>query len=118
MIEPTNPKEERTLAMACHLLALTVYVTAGLGAIVGPLILWLIKKDQYPLVDDQGKEAVNFNITMMIAAVVAVPLVFLGVGVCVLAVLGPLHIVLTIIAGLKANEGVAYRYPFNIRFIK
>ena len=117
MIEPTTPKEERTLAMACHLLSLTGYASA-LGFVVGPLILWLVKKDEHPLVDDQGKEALNFNITMMIVGLVGVALIFVGIGFCVLLALGPVHIVFTIIAALKANEGVAYRYPLNIRFIK
>lgn len=120
MIEPTTPKEECTLAMACHLLALTGYPTGGLGAFLGPLILWLMKKDQYPLVDDQGKEALNFNISMGIIMIASAILSFVtgGIACCFYPAILGVHLVFTIMAALKAKEGIAYRYPFNIRFIQ
>src|SRR5262249_29584682 len=95
----------------------------GLGCFIGPLIIWLIKKDSLPLVNDQGKEALNFNITLAIFGLVLLTLsvVTLGVGIVIAipagVIAGIAWIVLTIIAAIKASEGVAYRYPFTIRLI-
>ena len=109
-------KEERGQAMACHLLALIGFIIP-FGNLVGPLIMWIVKKDQSSFVDDQGKEAVNFNITMLIAGFVCFLLTFVVIGAILLPILGIFWLVVTIIAGLKANEGVAYRYPLTLRLI-
>lgn len=113
-------KDARMWAMFAHLAALSAFVTAGIGAIVGPLVIWLIKKEQYPFVDEQGKEAVNFQITMFIYAIAAGILSFLCIGFILMPVVGIVDLVLTIIATIKANDGVHYRYPqyFIFRFIK
>ncbi len=79
---------------------------------------WQLKKDFDPFVADNGKEAVNFQITIAIAAFVGIMLIFVGIGVFLLPLLGVYWIAMTIIAGVKANDGVAYRYPMTIRFIK
>ena len=110
-------KEERGQAMACHLLALIGFIIP-FGNLIGPLVMWIVKKDESAFVDDQGKEAVNFNITMMIAGFVCFLLTFVLIGVILLPILGIFWLVVTIIAGLKANEGVAYRYPLTLRLIK
>ncbi|MGB2247432.1 MAG: DUF4870 domain-containing protein [Alcanivorax sediminis] len=110
-------KEERGQAMACHLLALIGFIIP-FGNLIGPLIMWVIKKDESSFVDDQGKEAVNFNITMLIAGFVCFLLTFVIIGAILLPILGIFWLVITIIAGLKANDGVAYRYPFTLRLIK
>lgn len=99
-------KEERTWAMACHLSALSAFVT-GIGYIIGPLVVWLIKKDDYPLVDDQGKEAINFAISMTIYYAVAAVLVLAIVGAILLVALGIFHFIEVIIASVRANEGQA-----------
>ncbi|MGB1465608.1 MAG: DUF4870 domain-containing protein [Alcanivorax nanhaiticus] len=109
-------KEERSQAMACHLLALLGFIVP-FGNLIGPLIMWLVKKDESAFVDDQGKEAVNFNITMAIAGFVCILLMFVFIGAILLPILGIFWLVVTIIAGLKANEGVAYRYPLTLRLI-
>jgi len=110
------PKEHRTMAMLCHLLALAGFVIP-FGNILGPLIIWLIKKEESAFVDDQGKEALNFQITIVIAAVVlfVVTICLGGLGVLIPMLVGA---VFAIIAGIKANDGVAYRYPFALRMIK
>lgn len=117
--------QQRQWALFAHLSALSAVVTGGLGAIIGPLIIWLVKKDTMPFVDDQGKEALNFNITVGIVSIV---LLFLGTLLVVILVgflfyfiaflVGVYWLVMTIIAGIKANEGVAYRYPFTLRLVK
>ena len=108
--------EERQWAMFAHLSAL-VGVIIPLGSIIGPLVIWLIKKDTRPFVNDQGKEALNFNITVAIAAIVGWILCFILIGFLVLAVLAIGWLVFVIIATIKANEGTTYRYPFTLRLV-
>jgi len=110
--------DARTWAMACHLSALVGTLGNGVGFILGPLIVWILKKDVDPFVDGHGKEAVNFQLTMLIAALACIPLCFVVIGFFLLPIVGILAIVLPIIAGLEANKGNIYRYPFCIRFIK
>jgi uncharacterized protein len=121
--------EARQWAMFAHLSALIGGIlTSGwagsIGCFIGPLIIWLVKKDSMPFVDDQAKEALNFNITVAIVffALFVIGLLTLGLG-FVLAIplwilIGIAWLVLTIIAAIKANEGTAYRYPFTLRLVK
>ena len=113
-----EPKqEERSLGLACHLLALAGLVVP-FGNILGPLIIWLVKKDDSAFVDDQGKEALNFNITISIAGFIAFLLMFVVIGGLLLPIIGIFWLVMTIIAAVKANGGERYRYPLTIRLIK
>ncbi|MGN6384411.1 MAG: DUF4870 domain-containing protein [Dyella sp.] len=110
--------EERQWAMFGHLSALLGLVTAGWACFLGPLVIWLVKKDTMPFVADQAKEALNFNITVMIAGAICWILVFVLIGFVLLWALAIVWIVFTILAAIKANEGVTYRYPFALRLIK
>ncbi len=120
--------EEKQWGMFGHLSALTGVVTGGLGNFLGPLIVWQMKKDTLPFAADQAKEALNFNITLLIVGVVfgVIGAIFtaitLGLGailvVPVALALGVAWLVFTIMAAIKANDGVAYRYPLTIRLIK
>ena len=85
---------------------------------LGPLIIWLIKKDEMPFVNDQGKESLNFQLTMLIAVIVSAILMLVFIGFLLLGVLIIYQIIVVIMASIKANEGVRYRYPYTIRFIK
>lgn len=104
-------QDECTMAMLCHLLAIPT-------GFLGPLIIWLLKKDTMPFVDDQGKEALNFQITMIIATSVAALSMFIFIGCVLLPALVVANLVLCIMATLKANEGVRYRYPVALRLVK
>lgn len=107
------------MAMLCHLLALAGFVfTIPGGNIIGPLILWAIKKDSMPFVNDQGKEAINFNITVSIIALLCVLTFWLVLPVILLIGVGIAAVVLVIIAAIQSNEGKAYRYPFILRLVK
>ncbi len=110
-------KDARLWGMLCHLSALSGFVT-GLGFIVGPLIVWLIKKDEFPFVNENGKESVNFQISMLIYAIVAGLLCFACIGFVLLPAVAIVDLVFLIIASMKANNGEHYRYPLTIRFIK
>ena len=116
--------DERTWALLGHLSAFSAFIVAGLGCVLGPLVIWLVKRDTLPFAADQAKEALNFNITLAIVgvAMVLLTIVTFGFGallaVPVGIIVGIAWLVLTIIATIKANEGVAYRYPFTLRLIK
>lgn len=89
-----------------------------IGAIVAPLIIWQIQKDKSAFVDYHGKEAVNFQITMAIAAGVSFLLFLLLIGLVLIWIVGAVWLIFTIIAAIKANNGEYYRYPLSIRLIK
>ena len=123
------PQDERQWAMFAHLSALLGgLLTSGwagsVGCFIGPLIIWLVKKETMPFVDDQGKEALNFNITVGIVflCLFLLSVLTLGIGLIVtfplMVIVGIAWLVLTIIAAVKANDGVAYRYPLTLRLIK
>ncbi len=105
--------EDRTLALLTHLSGII------LGFIV-PLVLWLVNKDKADkaFLNDQAKEALNFQITVAIAWVIAVVLSAIAIGFLLYPVIWIINLIFCIIAGMKANEGVAYRYPFALRLIK
>ena len=120
--------EERQWAMFAHLSALAggllTSAIGGWGFFIGPLVIWLMKKDTMPFVADQAKEALNFNITVsaIFLVLLILTIVTLGIGalltVPIMLVVGIGALVLIVMASMKANEGVAYRYPFAIRLIK
>ena len=116
-LTPAPSAQERNWATGAHLSALLGLVT-GIGCILGPLIVWLIKKDEMPFVNDQAKEALNFQITVFLAAIVCFILMIIAIGVLLLIILCIVDLVFIIIAAVKASEGVAYRYPVALRLIK
>ncbi len=110
-------KEQATWAMVAHLSTLLGFTAIPFANILAPLVVWLIKKDTMPLVDDQGKEAINFQITVFIYGIVGFLLLFVLVGYILLPALLIFDLVYTIIAALNAQKGIAYRYPMTIRFL-
>jgi uncharacterized Tic20 family protein len=107
----------RSWCVACHLSALAGFVVPAAGHVLGPLIVWLIKRGDSPEIDAHGKEALNFQISMLIYNLVAGVLCLLLIGFALLAVLHVLNVVFVIIGALKAGEGQMYRYPLTIRLI-
>ena len=99
------------MAMLCHILAIFT-------GFLGPLIIWLIKKDDSPFVDRHGKEALNFQLTILIAWVASGLLAFVCIGFILMPVIGIVDLVLCILAAVKSSRGEDYRYPINIRFVK
>ncbi|MHC4562163.1 MAG: DUF4870 domain-containing protein [Planctomycetota bacterium] len=111
-------KDAYQWAMFCHLSALAMFLGIPFANILGPLILWLIKKDAHPFVNVQGKEALNFQISMSIYILVSIPLFFICVGYFVMLAVVICDVVFLIMASIASSKGQAYRYPLTIRFIK
>ena len=111
-------KDARMWAMICHLSGLAGIILPASGNIVAPLIIWQIKKDNNPFIDEQGKEAVNFQISMSIYLIASIILSFICIGVPLIIATIIVYFVFLLIAAVKANNGFHYRYPLTIRFIK
>ena len=116
--QPEITKDARMWAMFCHLAGLAGFLMPVVGNIVAPLIVWQVKKEDYPFVDEQGKEAVNFQISMLLYGLITIPLFLICVGPFLLAAVAIVDLVFLLIAAVKANNGRHYRYPLTIRFIK
>lgn len=121
--------EERQWAMFAHLSALvggilTSHWAGSIGCFIGPLVIWMVKKDTMPFVGDQAKEALNFNITiaLMFFALFVLSIMTLGIGLIIAIpgwiIVGIVWLIFTIIAAMKAHEGIAYRYPLTLRLVK
>ncbi len=111
----TAPQDQRTLALIAHLLGILTWF-------IGPMVIWLMNKDDASkgFVTDQAKEALNFQITVTIAFVISFILTIVSFGILFFlpTLVGLGNLIMCILGGLKANEGVAYRYPFALRLIK
>ena len=117
MTTKMSESQARNWAVLIHLSALLGFIIP-FGNILAPLVIWLIKKEESPFIDDQGKEAVNFQISMTIYAIISAILIVIIVGFVLLIAVGILEIIFIIIAAVNASNGVKYRYPLSIRFIK
>jgi uncharacterized Tic20 family protein len=106
---PTN--DEKTWGMLAHFLGI---VTGFIGA----LVIWLIKKDEMPFVEEQGKEALNFQITILIGYVVCMVLTVVLIGAFLMPILWIFNLVMCLLAGIKVQKGEHYKYPFALRLIK
>jgi uncharacterized protein len=122
--KPVTESEARTWNMLCHLSALSGYVIP-FGNVIGPLLVWQIKKNEIPSVEEHGKAALNFQLTILIAmftalfAAFALWIVCIGVlFIPVIIAIAVCGIVFAIIAGIKANNGEPYRYPWRLTLIK
>jgi len=109
-------KNERMWGMLCHLGGLAGFAFP-FGNVIVPLVIWMVKKEDMPFVDDQGKESLNFQITVAIAMAVCFLLSFVVIGFLLMPIVGIGALILVIIAATKANEGERYRYPWAIRLL-
>ena len=106
-------RDARLYGMLCHLLALCG-MFFPFGNILGPLVVWLVKKDDYQFVDIQGKESLNFQISMVLYSL---GLTITCIGIFLVPVVILMALIYPIIAAVKANDGIPYRYPFTIKFV-
>lgn len=114
----SNTPSVRSWTVICHASALLGFFIPAVGHILPPLLVWLIKRADSTEIDEHGKEAVNFQITMLIYGLIAAVLCLVLIGFALLAILHVLNVVFVIVAALRASEGKLYRYPLAIRFIK
>jgi uncharacterized protein len=103
--------DAKNMGVLCHLLGFFT-------SFIGPLVLWLLKKDQMPFVDHHGKEALNFQITLAIAFVIAGISIICIIGTFLVPLLGLADLIFSIIACLAASKGELYKYPVSLRLIK
>ncbi len=123
-------QKNRNWAMGCHLAALALYIGIPFGNVLGPLLIWLLKKEDIALVDEQGKEALNFQISLLLYGVLVLALIVVlsltiifiplavTIGTLFLMVFGLINLILIIIAAIKVSNGESFRYPCNMRLIK
>ena len=109
--DPAVKPEDRSMAMLCHLLGIFTWF-------LGSLIVWLIKKDQSKFVDEQGKEALNFQLTLLIGDLIGIATIPFCVGAFIITGVYVVRIVFCIVAAVAVNRGEHYRYPFAIRIIQ
>ena len=105
-------------AMICHLGGLATYIGLPLGNILVPLVIWFVKRNSDPAVEENGREAVNFNLTYTLYGILAGFMCFVLIGWVLLPIVLIAHIALAIQAALKVNRGQSYHYPYTLRFIK
>lgn len=118
MVGDVPDKDARMWAMFCHLGGLALFTSIPFASVIAPLIIWLWKRDSSPYVDEHGKEALNFQISMAIYGVIAFILCFVLIGFLILPVLLITDLVFIVMAAIKANDGQSYRYPLTIRLLK
>jgi hypothetical protein len=118
-VTPATPTEnERTWGMLAHLSALVGLVFPLVGNILGPLLVWLTKRDQSAFIGTHAKEALNFNITVTLAGVVCGFLALIFIGFLLGTALFIAWLVMTLVAAIRASEGVPYHYPLSLRLVK
>ncbi len=117
--EPTPPltPEERDIRDA-RTWASLAHLTGLITSFIGPLVIWALYRDRYPFVDDQAREAMNFQISILIYLCAAALLWFLVVPLLAFAIIPILDLVFVVTAAMNASNGVAYRYPLTIRFVQ
>jgi uncharacterized protein len=108
---------EKNWAMFCHLTAFAGFFFP-FGGIIGPLICWLSKKDESQWVDQNGKASLNFQLSLLLYIVLAIPLCFIIIGIPIVMFIGLLKVVCIIVGSIKAAKGEEFKYPLAIPFIQ
>jgi uncharacterized protein len=114
---PISSADVRTWNVLCHASALLGLFLHFLGHLLGPLIVWLVKRGDSPEIDAHGKESLNFQLSMLIYDAIAAILCIILIGIPILIALWLMNTVFVIIASIRASEGKFYRYPITIRFL-
>ena len=109
--DPVPTQDEKNLGLIMHVLSLVGF------SLIGPLIVWLVKKDESAFINAQGRELLNFQLSFLIYAIVCIPLCFVLIGIPLLIVVGINAFILTIIGLVKATEGKIYRFPATIKML-
>lgn len=110
-------EKERNWSMICHLSAFASYFFP-FGGVIGPLICWLSKRDESVWINLNGRNALNFNLSILLYSVLAIPLCFIIIGIPIIMALATIKIICIIIASVKASKGQLFKYPLSIPFIQ
>lgn len=110
--------DEKNMGMLCHLAALCGYIIPPIGSILGPLVIWLIKKDTMPYVDQEGKKSVNFQISILMYSIVSALLCVIIIGFFLLAGLAIFNLAMVIVNAIKSSKGEETSYPLSVNFLK
>ena len=113
---PAPGRDECQWAMLSHLSAMLMYVTL-VGGFIAPLVIYLMKREEMPFVADQGRETLNFQITVLLALCAGGILMWVLIGFVLVPLILLFHFVVTIIASVRSSEGIAYRYPLCWRLL-
>jgi uncharacterized protein len=108
---------ERNWAMFCHISAFAGYFIP-FGGVIAPLVIWMSKRDESTWVNENGKAALNFQLSILLYIILTIPLCFIIIGFPIIAVLLLLRIIFVVIASIKASKGIEFRYPLAIPFIQ
>ena len=118
---PALTGEDRLWGAVAHFSALSMYLT-GIGFVVGPLIIWLWKRGTSTFAAEEAREALNFNLSVLIyyavSGVLCLTIILIPLILVLLALLHAFHLICIIVAGLKASDGIPFRYPLNLRLVK
>ena len=118
---PALSSEDRLWGAVAHLSALSMYVT-GIGFIAGPLIIWLWKRDTSPFAGQEAREALNFNISIFIyyaaAGALCLTIILIPIAIILMGLIHVFHLICIIVGGVKAGDGLPFRYPLNLRLVK
>ena len=110
--------EEKNWGMFCHLSALAGFIGVPYGNVLGPLVVWLIKKNESAFVDDQGKESLNFHLSVALYGTIAALSMFILIGFVLFPIVYLFGLIYTILGAIAASNGQKYRYPLTIRFLQ
>jgi uncharacterized Tic20 family protein len=113
--------EDRLWGALAHLSALSMYVT-GIGFVAGPLIIWLWKRDTSAFAGQEAREALTFNISIFLyyglAGVLCLTIILIPIALILMGLIHVFHLICIIVAGVKAGDGLPFRYPLNLRLVK
>lgn len=121
VINPDNSiplRKDNQLLLITHLSQLLTYIT-GFGGLVVPIIIWAVNKEKIEGLNEHGKEIINFQLSMILFALICIPLIFaLGLGILGLIIIGIISFVMPIVNGINASKGLFSKYPMTIRFLR
>jgi uncharacterized protein len=110
-------EKERNWSMLCHLSAFASFFFP-FGGVIGPLVCWLSKRDESVWLNLNGRNSLNFQLSVLLYTVLAIPLCFIVIGIPIILSLVLLRVICIIIASVKASKGQLFRYPISIPFIQ
>jgi len=116
---PTD-HDDKTMGMLCHLGALAGFMAPGIGQVAVPLVIWLARRRESPFVEANGRESLNFQITVTVAMAACVPVAYanIWIGLILILLVAVFWLAFVLIGSLRTGDGIVYRYPLRIEFLR